>query len=101
MKEIHAALGRRLRLDAIADGTLGVKKIGTGMQSLKWWRAGEIDKVREYCTKDVELTKRLFDYCLEHSSVKYKELGKTFEVKLDTSKWLLPTSGRMTYSLGF
>ena len=101
MKEVHTVLNRRLRLDAIAEGTLGTKKSGDGAQSLRWWRAGEIDKVRQYCLKDVEITKRIFDYAVEHSSIKYKELGTTKEVKLDTSKWLAETGGSMTYSLGF
>ena len=101
MKEVHTVLNRRLRLDAIAEGTLGTKKSGDGAQSLRWWRAGEIDKVRQYCLKDVEITKRIFDYAVEHSSIKYRELGTTKEVKLDTSKWLAETGGAMTYSLGF
>ena len=101
MKEVHTVLNRRLRLDAIAEGTLGTKKSGDGAQSLQWWRAGEIDKVRQYCLKDVEITKRIFDYAVEHSSIKYRELGTTKEVKLDTSKWLAETGGAMTYSLGF
>ncbi|MCE9541329.1 ribonuclease H-like domain-containing protein [Candidatus Kaiserbacteria bacterium] len=101
LKEVHASLGRRLRLDAIAEGTLGVKKSGSGSQSLQWWRAGEIDKVRQYCLKDVEITRKIFDYALEKGGIKYKELGKTREVKLDTSKWLLPESNSMTFSLGF
>ena len=101
MKEVHTVLNRRLRLDAIAEGTLGAKKSGDGAQSLQWWRAGEIDKVRQYCLKDVEITKRIFDYAVEHSSIKYRELGTTKEVKLDTSKWLAETGGAMTYSLGF
>ncbi|MBV9159105.1 MAG: ribonuclease H-like domain-containing protein [Candidatus Kaiserbacteria bacterium] len=99
--EIKNSLGRSLRLDAIADGTLGVKKIGSGAQSLQWWRAGEIDKVRDYCMKDVELTKKLFDYCLAKNSIKYKELGKTQEVKLNTASWLTPASASMTFSMGF
>lgn len=101
LKEIHNSLGRRLKLDAIADGTLGIKKIGSGLQSLQWWKNGEVDKVREYCLKDVEITKRIFDYALEKGGVKYKELGQTREVKLDTSKWLKEESSAMTYSLGF
>ena len=101
MMEVHSALGRRLRLDTIAEGTLGVKKIGSGSQSLQWWRAGEIDKVRQYCLKDVEITKKIFDYALEKGGIKYKELGKTREVKLNTSKWLIPESASMTFSLGF
>ena len=101
MKEVYGVLGRRLKLDTIAEATLGQKKIADGMQSLKWWRAGEVDKVREYCIKDVELTKRVFDYALEKGSIKYQELGREREVKLDTSKWLAAGGGAMTYTLGF
>lgn len=101
MKEVYGALGRRLRLDAIAEGTLGKKKSGHGGQSLVWWRAGEVEKVRKYCLKDVELTKDIFDYALEHGSIKYKELGRTQEVKLDTATWLTPSTSAMTFTLGF
>jgi DEAD/DEAH box helicase domain-containing protein len=101
MAEVHAALGRRLKLDSIAEATLGENKSASGAQSLQWWRAGEIEKVRAYCLKDVEITKNIFDYALKNNSIKYKELGKSREVKLDTSKWLSKTGGAMTYTLGF
>lgn len=101
MKEIQAVAGRRLRLDAVAEGTLGEKKSGDGAQSLKWWRAGEIEKVRAYCMKDVEITKKIFEYALRNSGVKYRELGKTREVKMDTSKWLDGGGSALTYTLGF
>lgn len=102
MKEVHAVLGRRLKLDAIAEGTLKLNKTGgKGGQSVYWWREGRVEEVREYCLKDVELTRKLFDYALEHSSLKYKELGKVHEVKLDTSGWLKPKTSAMTYTLGF
>ena len=101
MKEVHGVLGRRLKLDTIAEGTLGKKKSADGIQSLRWWKAGEIDKVREYCIKDVELTRQLFDYALEHGGIKYRELGKLREVKLDTSRWLTGNSRPLTQTLGF
>lgn len=101
MAEVYEVLGRRLKLDAIAEGTLGVNKIANGSQSLVWWRAGEVEKVREYCLKDVEITRKIFDHALQMGSVKYKELGAVREVKLDTSKWLQPKSGAMTFSMGF
>jgi DEAD/DEAH box helicase domain-containing protein len=100
MKAVYDSLGRRLRLDTLAEGTLGMKKSGDGSQSLRWWRAGQVEKVRKYCLKDVEITKKLFDYALGNNIVKYKELGKTREIKLDTSNWLAPKSGAMTFSLG-
>lgn len=101
MQEVYAAIGRRLRLDAIAEGTLGEKKIADGMQSLRWWKAGEIEKVRAYCLKDVELTRRIFDYALEHGSIKYAEFGKIRDVKLKTSSWLSASAKPMTFSFGF
>ena len=70
MKEVYDTLGRRLKLDAIAEGTLGEKKSAGGAQSLVWWRAGEVDKVRQYCLKDVELTKRISGDALDHGKPK-------------------------------
>src|SRR3984957_16175256 len=100
LKEIYDSLGRRIKLDTIAEATLGVNKSATGAQSLQWWRAGEVKKVREYCIKDVEIKKKVMDYGLANGSLKYKELGKTREVKLDTSKWLEAKNSSMTFSLG-
>lgn len=101
LKEIYAALGRRIKLDAVAEGTVGENKSAGGAQSLKWWRAGEVEKVREYCLKDVELTKKVFDHALEKGFIKYKELGKVREIKLDTSKWLTTNKHAMTFTMGF
>lgn len=101
MKEIYSVTGRRLRLDAVADGTIGERKSGDGAQSLRWWKAGEIQKVCDYCIKDVEITKKIFDHALNHGHVKYRELGKLQEIKLDTSKWLAEGSPALTYTLGF
>jgi DEAD/DEAH box helicase domain-containing protein len=102
MNEIYTSLGRRLRLDAVAEGTLNDKKTGgKGGQSVKWWREGRVDEVREYCLKDVELTRKIFDYAVENNKVKYKELGKVREVGLNTGAWLRGAAKPMTFSMGF
>ncbi len=101
MKEIQKSLGRRISLDTVAEATLGAKKSGSGLQSLEWWRNGEVDKVRQYCLKDVELTKRVYDHMREHGSVKYKELGKKREVAIDTSAWFEGSNASLTQTLGF
>ena len=100
MAEIYKALGRRLKLDSVAEGSLGMNKSAGGAQSLVWWRAGEVEKVREYCLKDVEITRKVFDYAVKNGAVKYKELGTTREVKIDTSQWLAPQGAGMTFTLG-
>ncbi len=76
LKEIRGVLGRRVRLDAVADGTLGMKKSGNGLDAIRWWREGKIDLIRDYCLKDVEITRKVFDYALKNGHLKYKELGK-------------------------
>ncbi len=62
LKEIKNVLGRRLRLDSVAEATLGKGKIGHGLDATKWWKEGKIDKIREYCLDDVRITKELYDY---------------------------------------
>jgi len=101
LKEIYLSLGRRIRLDAVAEGTLGEKKIGHGLQAIEWWQNGEIEKVREYCIKDVEITRKIFDYALKNKKLLYKELGKVKEVPLDTSLWLEKNDASLTHTLGF
>lgn len=101
LKEVALVLGRRIKLDSIAEGTLGTKKSGNGLQAQVWWKEGNIKKLREYCLKDVEITKRVFDYALQNGSLRFKELGRTQEIKLDTTRWLAPDAKPMTFSLGF
>ena len=101
MKEIQEVLGRRLRLDDVASATLGSKKSGSGLDAIRWWQAGEIEKIRKYCQKDVEITKRLFDHMLEHDSIKYKDFNKKKELAIDTTDWLKPTDFALTHTLSF
>ena len=102
LKEISNVLGRRVRLDSIAAGTLGVQKNGSGKQAMQWWKEGNVKKLRDYCLKDVEITKKVFDYALQNGLLKFKELGIKKEVKLDTSKWLIESpAARLTKTLGF
>lgn len=100
LKEIHKQLGRRLKLDAVAEATLGERKIGKGVQATEWWRRGEVEKVRAYCIKDVEITRKIFDYALAHKAIKYKDLGGVRTVTLDTSHWLSGSSHALTHTLG-
>ena len=87
LSEVQKVLGRRIRLQSLAEATLGRGKSGDGLKAGVWWREGKKDLVREYCIEDVRLTRELYDYALEHGILKYKDLRDKRDIKLDTSHW--------------
>jgi len=102
LKEMHASAGRRMKLDQIAEGTLGTHKSGHGLEAIKWWRDGEVEKVKKYCLDDVRITKDLYEYALKNGKLIFKEGPGLNEVKLDTSGWETPSSpSALNYTLPF
>lgn len=101
MKEVAAVIGRRVKLDSLAEGTLGKKKSADGKMAMVWWKEGNLKKLRDYCLRDVEITKNILDHALKNNVLFYKELGSKKEVRLDTSKWLSGESAALTQTLGF
>ena len=85
--EVQKVLGRRIRLQSLAEATLGRGKSGDGLKDGEWWKEGKQDKVREYCIDDVRLTRELYDYAIKHGKLKYKDLRDIRDIKLDTSLW--------------
>lgn len=87
LSEVQKALGRRIRLQSLAEATLGRGKKGDGLAAGEWWKEGKKDKVAEYCIEDVRLTRELYDYALKHGGLKYKDLRDKRDIKIDTSLW--------------
>ena len=101
LAEVKKVLGRRIRLDSVAEGTLGKKKSGDGLQAVRWWKEGDIENIRKYCLLDVQITKEIYDYVLEHKSLKYKDFAGIKEIKIDTREWDKNQKTALTYSLPF
>src|SRR3990167_4803138 len=101
LKEIKNVYGRRMRLDQLAEGTLGKNKSGDGSDAMNWWKSGDVERVRAYCINDVRLTKELYDYALVNHKLVFKEGGVQNEIKLDTSGWEKPNDHKLTFSLPF
>lgn len=101
MSEVQKVLGRRIRLQSLAEATLGKSKSGDGMKASEWWKEGKKEEVRDYCIEDVRLTRGLYDYALAHGALKYKDLRDIRDIKLDTSLWVPGASGApaMTHAL--
>lgn len=101
MASIRESLGRRLKLDSVAQATIGAKKAGNGLMAIKWWREGDIASIKKYCKQDVKVTKEIFEYALANHKVFYKEGSKKLEIPLNTSNWTAEADRSMTFSFPF
>ena len=101
LKEVKKSLGRRIKLDTIAEATLGRNKTGHGMDAIIWWKAGEKQKVIDYCIEDVRITKEVYEYALKNKSLKYLDGKEIKEIKIDTSNWDKKEDSGMTFTLPF
>lgn len=57
------------KLDNVAAATLGAGKIGYGGDAPKWYQAGQIQRVVNYCADDVALERDLTDYVEQYGRV--------------------------------
>ena len=86
LEHISRTLGFRVSLDALAKETLRETKSADGLQSVRWWKAGKIDLVAEYCRKDVEITKRLHEYACQNGHLLFR--GRDGNVRrVNTTGW--------------
>jgi len=99
LEEIRKSLGRRVRLDSVAEATVGAKKSAHGLQAVRWWQEGKIEEIKKYCEQDVRVTKKVFDYALKNGHIKFKDGSRKREVPLDTSLWLVREESLLTHSL--
>ncbi|PCI30087.1 hypothetical protein COB55_00830 [Candidatus Wolfebacteria bacterium] len=101
LKEVRASLGRRIKLDTLAQATLGSQKSGNGLDAVTWWRNGEYEKVIKYCIDDVKITKQIYEYARKNNSLKYLDLPSrnVKEFKLDASNWEEKEDHIMTHTL--
>lgn len=76
MEEVTQRLGHRLSLDNLAMATLGAGKQGNGLDAIRLFRAGEIQKLSEYCLADVRLTRDLYEFGAQHGELYYSKAGQ-------------------------
>jgi DEAD/DEAH box helicase domain-containing protein len=69
--KIKEKAGHRISLDAVAKETLGTKKIGNGLDAIKYYHEQDWDSLAKYCMKDVEITRDVYDFGRQKGFVKY------------------------------
>ena len=82
LTEIERVLQHRIKLEAVAQGTLGSGKSGNGLEAILYYQNGRMDLLKKYCMDDVKITKQLYDYALKNQKLLYKDFFKTKEIPL-------------------
>ncbi len=82
LEEIEKVLGHRIKLEDVAQGTLGKGKSGSGMDALLYFKQGRWDNLEKYCLDDVKVTKQVYDYALKNGKLLYKDFFKSKEMPI-------------------
>ena len=82
--DLRRILNFGLPLDSLAKACLGATKTANGIQSVEWFRAGELEKVAEYCKADVDITRRVYEFGRDNGFVYYySKLGSKLKVAVN------------------
>lgn len=101
MKELEKRLGHRVKLDDVAQATLGVGKSGHGLLAVEYWKNGEIEKLKDYCLQDVKVTKEVYDHAIEQGFIRYTDRqGNPHDVPMDVQLPEMDDRGAINLSLG-
>jgi len=73
LRDLYQTLGWRPKLDNVVAATLGERKSADGLQAVRWFREGQLDKVMAYCHRDVEVTWQLYRFGRHNGYVQYSD----------------------------
>lgn len=82
LEEIEKLLGHRIKLESVAQGTLGTGKSGTGLQAILYWRSGRLDELKKYCLDDVRVTKQVYEYAMKNGKLLYSDYFSVKEIPI-------------------
>ncbi len=82
LEDIEKELGFRVKLENLAQMTLGEGKSGSGLDAIRYYRLGEHDKLNKYCLDDVRVTRDVYEYGKSHGYLWYLESGSPQKVKI-------------------
>lgn len=84
LRRVQDSLKYRVSLDNLGQATLDESKSADGLQALRWWQEGRLDDIAAYCRKDVDLTRRLYLFGLEHGWLLFtNKAGQRVRVPVD------------------
>lgn len=73
LEELTKTLGHRVKLDSVAQATLGTGKSASGLDAIRYWNTGDLESLKKYCLDDVRITKEIFEYGAKHGEVLFMD----------------------------
>ena len=84
LEELEKILGHRVSLQSVAKATLDVSKSGSGLDAIRYYRSGEIEKLKQYCLNDVKLTREIYEFGKKFGHLYYLSKDGSTRMKVDT-----------------
>lgn len=81
LQEFERATGHRVKLEDIAQPTLGVGKTADGLDAIRWWREGRLVDIARYCCFDVKVTRLVYEFGAANGKILYTDrTGRTHSI---------------------
>jgi DEAD/DEAH box helicase domain-containing protein len=88
LAKLSKQLGFRVKLQSLAQATLGRGKSGSGTECVTWWRSGDPalrQKAVEYCKMDVELTRDIYQFAKQNCYLLVEDIRQNVRRRIDIS----------------
>lgn len=84
LQDVERLAGHRVKLEDIAQATLGVGKTADGLDAIRWWREGKLAEIAKYCCFDVKVTRLVHEYGAAHKQILYNDrFGRIHSLPVD------------------
>lgn len=92
LEEIEKIYGERISLSKLSEVNLGEKKLRHGSEAGELFFSGQIEELKNYCLKDVELTKKIYDLYLNNKKIILpdKKTGQNFVLDFENKIIIKP-----------
>lgn len=84
LDDIYRTLGFRMKLESVAQATLGEGKSGSGLDAIRYYREGNLQALAKYCIDDVRITRDIYNYGCRHGYILYTSGGEYYRMPV---KW--------------
>lgn len=83
LEVIEKHLGYKIKLESVAQASLGLGKSGSGLDAIEYWKNNDIESLKKYCLQDVKVTKDVYEYGIQNKHIKFKGMWGEYPVPVE------------------